>query len=705
MGEQHSEQRLTGGHRRVLALDGLRALAIAVVLFYHADFGWARGGFLGVDVFFVLSGYLITGLLLGEYSDKSRIDLGRFYLRRARRLLPALFTVLGGVCLYVVIALPREAAALRGDVGAALGYVTNWWLILRGQSYFGGTGRPSLLINLWSLAVEEQFYLLWPLVLGLLLRVSRGRGAVGSSASSRSRWPVFFATCTLAGGSALAVSALYSPWRDPSRVYYGSDTRAFELLIGASLALAYGALTDSDTSDSGTSGRRVMARDVLGVCALGALGLAVVFVADTSPWLYPLGLLAACGAAALAIRAATAGGSVARTLAAKPLVWLGERSYSLYLWHWPVFDVTRPGSDVHLPAAADFALRIGVSLLLADLTFRHIEQPVRHGAIGRMLARCRGALREKRFALPAGVAAVAVGLTVCGTGLGYRLADAARRYPANPDAIAEDGGPALTLAGPGPAPRSGRHPAAPSPAAAPTAVPTAMPAPPVHPPTVAFVGDSQGMTLMLNKPANLGEYLNAIDDTTEGCGFLGGDIASRDGERRDLDADCGGSDAKWAARIARQHPDIVVLMIGGWDEFDDTVGGATMAFGSAAWDAYYTSRLAAAVAKLRATGVPRVDLALLPCYRPVPEPGSGYWPERGDDDRTRHVNALLAAYAQSQPTTGGGTVQTLAPPAEFCADPGIAKSRAYRWDGTHYYKPGSALYFRSAIPQLLAPLR
>lgn len=695
----------------MLALDGLRALAIAVVLLYHADFCWARGGFLGVDVFFVLSGYLITGLLLGEYSDNSRIDLGRFYLRRARRLLPALFTVLAGVCLYVVIALPREAAALRGDVGAALGYVTNWWLILRGQSYFGGTGRPSLLINLWSLAVEEQFYLLWPLILGVLLRLSSGRsrgrglglrlGGSAASSRSRSRRPVFFATCALAGGSALAMSTLYSPWLDPSRVYYGSDTRAFELLIGASLALAYGAPGESDTR-----GSRSVARDMLGACALGTLGFAVVAVADTSPWLYPLGLLSACGAAALAIRAATADGRVARILAAKPLVWLGERSYSLYLWHWPVFDVTRPGSDVRLPTAADFTLRIGVSLFLAHLTFCYIEQPVRHGAIGRVLTRCRSALREQRFALPTGVAAVVVGLAVCGTGLGYRLTDAARHYPANPNAIAEDNGPALALTGPGPVPRSARsaNPTTPAAASVPTAVPTAMPAPPAHPPTVAFVGDSQGMTLMLNKPSNLGEYLNAIDDTTEGCGFLGGDIASRDGERRDLDADCGGSGAKWASRIARQHPDIVVVMIGGWDEFDETVGGATMPFGSAAWDAYYTSRLAAAVAGLRATGIPRVDLALLPCYRPVAEPGSGYWPERGDDDRTRHVNALLTAYAQSQPPTGRGTVQTLAPPAAFCADPGIAKNRDYRWDGTHYYKPGSALYFRSAIPQLLAPL-
>ncbi len=160
------------------------------------------------------------------------------------------------------------------------------------------------------------------------------------------------------------------------------------------------------------------------------------------------------------------------------------------------------------------------------------------------------------------------------------------------------------------------------------------------------------MTLLLNKPANLGQYLTTVDDTTEGCGFLGGDISSRSGERRDLDADCGGSSEKWAARIARQRPDAVVVMIGGWDEFDETVDGSTMTFGTAPWDAYYNARLAEAVGKLKATGISRIELALLPCYRPVPAPGSGYWPERGDDSRTRHINALLTAYAQSQDSIG-----------------------------------------------------
>jgi hypothetical protein len=228
-----------------------------------------------------------------------------------------------------------------------------------------------------------------------------------------------------------------------------------------------------------------------------------------------------------------------------------------------------------------------------------------------------------------------------------------------------------------------------------------MPPPPAHPPAVAFVGDSQGMTLLLNKPADLGAYLRATDDTTEGCGFLGGEIVSRDGERRDLDAECGAAAAAWASRISGQRPDIAVLMIGGWDEFDITVAGRTLAFGGAAWDAYYASRLADAVARLKAAGVPRIELALLPCYRPVPDPGSGYWPERGDDARTRHVNKLLLGYAQTQTMDSPSAVAILQPPPAFCANASIANSRAYRWDGVHYYRPGAQLYFQSAVPQML----
>jgi peptidoglycan/LPS O-acetylase OafA/YrhL len=222
------------GAARVLALDGLRAVAVVAVLLYHAGVGWAGGGFLGVDVFFVLSGYLITGLLAREYVAAGAVALRRFYVRRARRLLPALFAVVAGVCAFVVLRLPGEAAGFRDDASASLLYVTNWWFVAEGQSYFGGSGRPSLLLHLWSLAVEEQFYVVWP---AFLLVALGWAGQTEHAERVRALWrAVGWATLLSACSVGLTV-LLYSPWRDPSRVYYGTDTRAFELLMGVIVAL------------------------------------------------------------------------------------------------------------------------------------------------------------------------------------------------------------------------------------------------------------------------------------------------------------------------------------------------------------------------------------------------------------------------------------------------------------------------------------
>jgi hypothetical protein len=214
------------------------------------------------------------------------------------------------------------------------------------------------------------------------------------------------------------------------------------------------------------------------------------------------------------------------------------------------------------------------------------------------------------------------------------------------------------------------------------------------------------MTLLLNKPADTARYLTLADDTTEGCGLLGGRIVSRSGSRRDLDAECARSFGRWASRAAAGHADIAVLMIGAWDVFDDQVGGDSLGFGTPGWDQYFDSRLDQVVASLKNAGVPRIELALLPCYRPVKIPGSapGSWPERGDDQRIRHVNTLLSAYAGNA-GNAANPVEALYPPPAFCDDPVISASRAYRWDGVHFYKPGAKLYLRTAIPQLLAPLR
>jgi peptidoglycan/LPS O-acetylase OafA/YrhL len=211
-------------------LDGLRALAVIAVLLYHAELPWIPGGFLGVEIFFVISGYLITTLLLAEWRQRGRIDVKAFWLRRARRLLPALYLLLVVTLAYAVVFLPGEVAGLRADAIAAFGYVTNWYLVLGHESYFEAIGRPSLLKHLWSLAVEEQFYLLWPPLLALGLSVGAARW--------RER-RVLLVTLALAVASALLMALLYRPEVDPSRIYFGSDTRAAGLLIGAALAFAW----------------------------------------------------------------------------------------------------------------------------------------------------------------------------------------------------------------------------------------------------------------------------------------------------------------------------------------------------------------------------------------------------------------------------------------------------------------------------------
>lgn len=351
----------------VAALDGLRALAVLAVLFYHADVYWLAGGFLGVEVFFVVSGYLITSLLLAEYRADNSINLFCFWQRRARRLLPALFALLAAVMVYAVLFLPEEVVSLRADVLAAFAYVTNWYLIAGQQSYFEAMGRPSLLRHLWSLAVEEQFYLLWPLVFAFLLTRLKSRSAM--------LLLMFGATV-----SALWMGTLFQPDTDPSRIYYGTDTRAAGLLIGAALAFVV---------KGHREGRFSVARrwllDLVGIAALGALAAAALFLGEFDPFLYQGGMLLVSAGTALVIAAAVAPKSplLGPVLGFGLLRWIGLRSYSLYLWHWPVFMVTRPQLDTTLEGAPLLALRFALTFALAEFSYRIVETPIRRGALGK----------------------------------------------------------------------------------------------------------------------------------------------------------------------------------------------------------------------------------------------------------------------------------------------------------------------------------
>ncbi len=365
------------------ALDGLRAVAVIAVLLYHADVPWWKGGFLGVDVFFVISGYLITCLLLADYVNHGRIGLGRFWYRRARRLFPALFVMLAVVSLYAALFLPDVLAQLRGEVAAALFYVENWFLIFRDLSYFQATGRQPLLQHVWSLAVEEQFYLLWPLILFAALKVWGGQ-----------RKRILLGVLAGVVVSTVLMAVLYRPFHDPSRVYYGTDTRVAALLLGAALAFVW-----APWRLRGKAGHNAGA--VLDVAAgISALVLLWMFhtVSYLDRGLYRGGFLVAAIVSAILI-AATVHPKAKVSAAVLGLAvfrWIGVRAYGIYLWHWPIFMVTRPHSDVDLTGLPLLVLRLALTFGIAALSYHYLEEPIRHGALERWWARYKAATGAPR---------------------------------------------------------------------------------------------------------------------------------------------------------------------------------------------------------------------------------------------------------------------------------------------------------------------
>jgi peptidoglycan/LPS O-acetylase OafA/YrhL len=347
-------------------LDGLRAIAVAGVFLYHARVNWLPGGFLGVDLFFVLSGYLITSLLLVEWDAKHVIDLRRFWARRARRLFPAVVVVVLASLILAAIFARDDLSRTRGDAVSSLLYYTNWHEIIASHSYFAQVGRPSLLQHLWSLAVEEQFYVLWPLLLvpGLVM-LGRKRFAIlvvaGIAASTAEMW------------------LLYNP-DDPSRVYYGTDTRAALLLMGILLAIAWPLFER-------LRGRFVLGLELFGVAALAATVLLFRQLNDFGPTLYRGGDLAAAFCFAVLIAAAAHPASrLGPVVGWGPLRWVGERSYGIYLWHFPILMLLRPGVDVRWTGPGLVVVQAALIVLTAELSFRFVEQPIRTGRLQRRLA-------------------------------------------------------------------------------------------------------------------------------------------------------------------------------------------------------------------------------------------------------------------------------------------------------------------------------
>jgi peptidoglycan/LPS O-acetylase OafA/YrhL len=404
-------------------LDGIRALAVIGVLLYHADvtgtkggfFTGFAGGFLGVDVFFVLSGFLITTLIVEEFARSGRINFGQFYLRRARRLLPALFLVLAVVAVLAAFFYHDAAQSVRTDGLASLLYVTNWWFIFQEQSYFTSWDN-SLLQHLWSLAVEEQFYLIWP-VIALVLLKWRGRKAVFITALALSLastvWMFYVVTS----------QGLLQPGADPSRAYFGTDTHVMGLLLGAAMAIVWRPGRLKQTLNSGAQ----MAITFIGFASLATIIWIFIGVPESSHWLYQGGFLAISFIVCLLIAGAShPGAPFGKILGAQPMRWFGQRSYGLYLWHWPIFLLLQPVEDIPITGVWNFLLRMALTCGIAELSYRFFELPIRRGAIGRTWKNWRATPRgQRRVTMPqAAITAVIALVTLGVTGVALAAAPA-----------------------------------------------------------------------------------------------------------------------------------------------------------------------------------------------------------------------------------------------------------------------------------------
>ncbi|MBB6636873.1 acyltransferase family protein [Cohnella thailandensis] len=367
----------TGKKRYMPGLDGLRALSVMAVIVYHLPMNVLPGGFLGVGVFFVLSGYLITDQLVAKWQSERTLDLKGFWLRRARRLLPAMLLLVAIVAAWLAATDSSRLHSLGGDIGAALAYIHNWWLIFHNVSYFESFGPPSPFGHFWSLAVEEQFYVLWPLLLALGLTMAPKRG------------PLALIIGGCAALSALAMALIYVPGTDPSRVYYGTDTRAFGLLIGAALAV----ILPSASLKPILSNRRRLLVDGIGLAALAVIVLMAMYTDEYGAFTYRGGLLLLSIVTAVLIAVLIHPSSrLAQALSVKPLRWIGVRSYGIYLWHYPVIVLT---SGSYLSGEVDYArtaMQIVLTLSLAALSWKFVEKPILNGGFGRLAHRTREAL-------------------------------------------------------------------------------------------------------------------------------------------------------------------------------------------------------------------------------------------------------------------------------------------------------------------------
>ena len=390
------------GIQHIPAIDGLRAIAVAAVIFYHLGFSWIPGGFLGVDLFFVISGYVITRLLLDSIARSGGLDLRGFYKARTRRLLPPMIFMIVVTAFYITIWAQDSVRRFLSDVFFSLTGTMNWWLVFKEQDYFEAIGRPPLLQHTWSLAVEAQFYLVWPVILLLILK-RFGKKVIPVAA---------LAIALISGAVLFYVSLQLDASSEVSHIYFGTDTHSIGLFLGAALAVSW----IPQNFKSEVSNRAQNFIDFIGVFGLVGILASFLLIDESSPTAYKIAFpLAAIFGVAIITSIVHPASRFAPILNNRVLLWVGERSYAIYLWHWVIFQITRPRVDLDGDDWALIALRLLVVLALADISLKLVELPIRSGAVEYwfkgMKYRTAAVRKRQKIAVISSISIVALSLT------------------------------------------------------------------------------------------------------------------------------------------------------------------------------------------------------------------------------------------------------------------------------------------------------
>ena len=667
-------------------LDGLRGIAVLAVLVYHADVGVLPGGFLGVDLFFVLSGFLITGLLLSEERGSGGIHLGGFWARRFRRLLPAVLVFLLAVAAVSYLwADPTSLGRIRSDSLAGLTYVANWWFVVSGQSYAGAFAAPSPVTHLWSLSVEEQYYLMWPLVVAACLggylslrRRSAGRG------DGRRALLVVSSAALVASTAWMAVLSLAGASAD--RLYFGTDTRAATILAGVVLALLLEPHLAARAAGGDTP---LVRRGATGAAAAGAVGAVLLaYGAATSDhrdrWLHRGGFTLMAVAAAAVIAAVVLHPRIDRGLGNRPLRWFGTRSYGLYLWHWLVL-VVLVWQFPTFTGWPRLVVMLAVTAGIAEVSYRVVERPIRAGRIR---------VPFPAVTVPAAFVVVGFALVAATTGQQPEPEYLRARDPAGVSVVE----PSSTTAAPGTGPVAPTPPTAAATPPAPS-VPSAPSGPaPARPTRVLLVGDSVAASLGDALGADLGAAgVGWADSAFPGCGVLSGDPADPEGRPIEITAACGAAIPRTQSAVVRRiHPDLVVVL-STWEVRDRIVDGTWFPYASPDADRVTLDLYRRMTDRLTATGA---RVALVTVADPV---DSRLGPVDPDMlRRHRHLNDLLAEVARRDPARVTLVrMDDIVCPADPCpTEVGGVELRPR--DGTHFDEPAAArLVAGGLVPRLL----